>query len=200
MLLCAYRFIAAGITDPHKRGMTSENVTPDPDSLIPSSLLRARPDRRRDRPDRAQRAPRHAGAAALAGGHRPDHRRSRGLFRTRLRAADLGLPLGDRARGLAQRRAARSLPLQQRLEPDRAAWLLAFDIAELAVLLFFTGGLQNPFAFLFLGPVLISATALPARMTLMLGGFAIACATLLVFVHAPLPWDSDPRSNCRRSM
>lgn len=81
----------------------------------------------------------------------------------------------------------------QRLDPDRAAWLLAFDIAELAVLLFLTGGLQNPFAFLFLGPVLLSATALPARFTVLLGGFAIACATVLVFVHYPLPWDSaDP--------
>ena len=81
--------------------------------------------------------------------------------------------------------------MTQRLEPDRAAWLLAFDIAELAVLLFLTGGLQNPFAFLFLGPVLLSATALPPRFTLMLGAFAIACATVLVFVHYPLPWDSD---------
>jgi hypothetical protein len=35
--------------------------------------------------------------------------------------------------------------MTQRLEPDRAAWLLAFDTAELAVLLFLTGGLQNPF-------------------------------------------------------
>src|SRR5262245_16672936 len=83
-------------------------------------------------------------------------------------------------------------PATQRLEPDRAAWLLAFVIAGLAVLLFFTGGLQNPFALLFLGPVLISATALPPRMTLMLGGFAIACATVLVFVHDPLPWDTEP--------
>jgi len=83
-------------------------------------------------------------------------------------------------------------PMTQRLEPDRAAWLLAFDIAELAVLLFFTGGLQNPFAILFLGPVLISATALPPRMTLMLGGFAIGCATALIFVHDPLPWGSEP--------
>ena len=81
--------------------------------------------------------------------------------------------------------------LTQRLEPDRAAWLLAFDIAELAVLLFLTGGLQNPFAFMFLGPVLLSATALPPRFTLMLGGFAVACATVLVFVHYPLPWDSE---------
>lgn len=81
--------------------------------------------------------------------------------------------------------------LTQRLEPDRAAWLLAFDIAELAILLFLTGGLQNPFAFMFLGPVLLSATALPPRFTLTLGAFAVGCATVLVFVHYPLPWDSD---------
>jgi two-component system sensor histidine kinase RegB len=81
--------------------------------------------------------------------------------------------------------------MTQRLEPDRAAWLLAFDIAELAVLLFLTGGLQNPFAFLLLGPVLLSATALPPRYTIMLGGFAVACATVLVFTHYPLPWDPD---------
>jgi two-component system sensor histidine kinase RegB len=81
--------------------------------------------------------------------------------------------------------------LTQRLEPDRAAWLLAFDIAELSVLLFLTGGLQNPFAFLFLGPVLLSATALPPRFTILLGAFAVACSTVLVFVHYPLPWDTD---------
>jgi two-component system, sensor histidine kinase RegB len=78
-----------------------------------------------------------------------------------------------------------------RLDPDRAALLLAFDIAELGALLYLTGGLENPFAFLFLGPVLISATALPRRMTLLLGGFAALWATALVFVHMPLPWASD---------
>src|SRR5215471_19092583 len=71
----------------------------------------------------------------------------------------------------------------QRLEPDRAAWLLAFDIGQLSVLLFLTGGLQNPFAFMLLGPVLIAATALPPRMTLVLGIFATICATTLIFVH-----------------
>src|SRR5829696_6736140 len=81
--------------------------------------------------------------------------------------------------------------MTQRLEPDRAAWLLAFDIGELAVLLFLTGGLQNPFAFLFLGPVLISATALPPRLTLMLGTFAVLCDSALFFVHYPLPWDAE---------
>jgi two-component system sensor histidine kinase RegB len=81
--------------------------------------------------------------------------------------------------------------MAQRLEPERAAWLLAFDIAELAVLLFLTGGLQNPFAFLFLAPVLLSATALPPRITLILAAFAVVCATVLVFAHYPLPWDPE---------
>ena len=79
----------------------------------------------------------------------------------------------------------------QRLEPVHAAALLALNIAELAGLLFFTGGLQNPFSFLFLAPVLISATALPMRLTVALGVLAVACATLLGFFHLPLPWDSD---------
>src|SRR5205085_213688 len=52
--------------------------------------------------------------------------------------------------------------MTHRLDPDIAAWLLSFDIAQLGALLFLTGGLENPFAFLFLGPVLISATALAA--------------------------------------
>src|SRR5262250_339777 len=80
----------------------------------------------------------------------------------------------------------------QRVEPDRAAWLLAFDIAEIAILLFLTGGLQNPFSCLLLGPVLLSATALPPRMIGMLGGLAALCATVLAFYSYPLPWDTEP--------
>lgn len=79
----------------------------------------------------------------------------------------------------------------RRLEPSRAAWLLAFDIAELGALMYLTGGLENPFSFFFLGPVLLSATALPARMTVLLGAFAILCVTLLIFFHLPLPWSEE---------
>jgi two-component system sensor histidine kinase RegB len=78
-----------------------------------------------------------------------------------------------------------------RLEPVYAAALLATNIVELAALLFFTGGLQNPFSFMFLAPVLISATALPVRLTIALGLLALVCASVLVFFHLPLPWDSD---------
>src|SRR6266699_1784540 len=79
----------------------------------------------------------------------------------------------------------------RRLEPGYAAALLALNIVELAGLLYFTGGLQNPFSFLFLAPVLISATALPVRLTIALGALAIACASVLVFFYLPLPWDGD---------
>jgi two-component system, sensor histidine kinase RegB len=79
----------------------------------------------------------------------------------------------------------------QRLEPLYAAALLALNIVELAALLFFTGGLQNPFSFLFLAPVLISATALPVRLTFALGVLAVASASMLVFFYLPLPWDAE---------
>jgi two-component system sensor histidine kinase RegB len=79
----------------------------------------------------------------------------------------------------------------QRLEPHQAARLLGLDIIELAVLLFLTGGLQNPFSFLMAGPVLISAAALPKRMTLMLGGLVFICATILVRFYYPLPWPEE---------
>ena len=81
--------------------------------------------------------------------------------------------------------------MTQRIEPDRAAWLLAFDIAEISILLFLTGGLENPFSFLLLAPVLFSATALPPRLTFLLGCFAAVCTTVLAFYYLPLPWDTD---------
>lgn len=79
----------------------------------------------------------------------------------------------------------------RRLEPVYSATLLALNIVELAGLLYFTGGLENPFSFLFLVPVLISATVLPVRLTMALGMLAVACASILVFFHLPLPWDTD---------
>src|SRR3954466_10284020 len=81
--------------------------------------------------------------------------------------------------------------MTQRIEPDRAAWLLAFDIAEISILLFLTGGLENPFSFLLLAPVLLSATALPPRLTFLLGVFAAVCTTGLAFSYSRLPGTPD---------
>src|SRR5918994_425961 len=79
-------------------------------------------------------------------------------------------------------------PASHRLSDNVATALLAFDILQLAGLLYLTGGLENPFSMLFLAPVLISATALTPERTLGLGLLAIGCATLLVLTHKPLPW------------
>jgi two-component system sensor histidine kinase RegB len=79
-------------------------------------------------------------------------------------------------------------PASHRLEDNAATLLLAFDILQLAALLYLTGGLQNPFSMLFLAPVLISATALTPERTLGLGLLAVGAATILVLAHRPLPW------------
>src|SRR6202522_3585875 len=42
-----------------------------------------------------------------------------------------------------------------------------------------------------IGPLLISATSLPPRMTLLIGMFAVLCTTLLVFFHYQLPWEAE---------
>lgn len=79
----------------------------------------------------------------------------------------------------------------QRLSPQVAGLHLAFDILQLAGLIYFTGGLQNPFALLFLVPVTVSATSLPLAWTVGLGMLALAAATTLVSFHRPLPWPPD---------
>jgi two-component system sensor histidine kinase RegB len=76
-----------------------------------------------------------------------------------------------------------------RLSPLEAGASLSWDIIQLASLLYLTGGLENPFSFLFLAPVLISATSLPPRVTVFLGTLTVVCATIVGLVHQPLPWE-----------
>jgi two-component system, sensor histidine kinase RegB len=75
-----------------------------------------------------------------------------------------------------------------RLHETHAGLLLVYDVLQLAILLYLTGGLENPFSFLFLVPVTISASSLSMRWTMMLGLMAFASATVLAFHHYPLPW------------
>lgn len=82
-------------------------------------------------------------------------------------------------------------PVSHRMEGWSAALLLGYDVLQLAALLYLTGGLDNPFSVLFLAPVMISATALPPRVTLMLGALVGACATFISFWRLPLPWPGD---------
>jgi two-component system, sensor histidine kinase RegB len=79
-------------------------------------------------------------------------------------------------------------PASHRLSEKSTTVQLGFDIIQLSLLLFFTGGLQNPFSMLFLAPVLICATTLPPSRTLTLGCLAMVCASVLAIFYQPLPW------------
>lgn len=79
-------------------------------------------------------------------------------------------------------------PQSERLTDRESALYFAFDILQLAILLYLTGGLNNPFSVLILAPVTVSAAALSYRSTLGLAGLAIACVVLLAIEHQPLPW------------
>lgn len=77
----------------------------------------------------------------------------------------------------------------QRFLSDReAAVYIAFDILQLCALLFFTGGLQNPFAALIIAPVTIAASILNLRLTILIASLAFAGISILALYHMPLPW------------
>jgi two-component system, sensor histidine kinase RegB len=64
--------------------------------------------------------------------------------------------------------------------------VLLFDLTQLSFLLYLTGGLTNPFALLIMAPVIISASALQTRTTIILGLMAIWLVTLTAFANIPL--------------
>jgi len=69
---------------------------------------------------------------------------------------------------------------------------LTFDLCHLAALLFFTGGLDNPFAVLMLAPASVSATILGRRSTWLLVAISVSLLTILAFTPFPLPWNGPP--------
>lgn len=77
-------------------------------------------------------------------------------------------------------------PENKRLKEVEHLAMILFDLLQLSVLLYLTGGLNNPFAILMLGPVTISAAALTLRSTVVVGGLAIASITLLSLFYIPL--------------
>ncbi|MEM9206810.1 MAG: ActS/PrrB/RegB family redox-sensitive histidine kinase [Pseudomonadota bacterium] len=79
-------------------------------------------------------------------------------------------------------------PSSVRLTQRQALALLLFDVGQLGLLLYFTGGLENPFALLLLISVLVSAASLTVQATLLLGAVVLAIASALSVFHQPLPW------------
>ena len=77
-------------------------------------------------------------------------------------------------------------PENRRLTDREAMLVLLFDLAQLSFLLYLTGGLTNPFALLIIAPVIISASALQSRITILLGLVAICLISLAGAFNIPL--------------
>ncbi|MGH6990059.1 MAG: ActS/PrrB/RegB family redox-sensitive histidine kinase [Stellaceae bacterium] len=75
-----------------------------------------------------------------------------------------------------------------RLGDREAALYLGYDMIQLGLLLYMTGGLQNPFAILMLAPVTVAATVLSLKSVIGLSGLTVLAISLLAVFHLPLPW------------
>jgi len=69
--------------------------------------------------------------------------------------------------------------------------LLFYDVIQLAVLIYLTGGVTNPFIIFLIVPALISSTLLNLASTLFLSIITIMCLTLLTFNYYPLPSEGN---------
>jgi two-component system sensor histidine kinase RegB len=78
-----------------------------------------------------------------------------------------------------------------RLGDREAAFYLAYDILQLGMLLFLTGGLQNPFALLMLAPVTVSASVLSRSSVMFLSALTVVAISVLATFHLRLPWRPD---------
>ena len=65
--------------------------------------------------------------------------------------------------------------------------ILMYDIIQLSILLFLTGGIFNPFAILLIVPTIFSSTFLSMGSTIILGTSTIILLFVLTFFNMPLP-------------
>lgn len=77
------------------------------------------------------------------------------------------------------------------LLPERQAMgYLLYDLGQLTMVLFLTGGLNNPFGVLILAPVVIAAGFLPPEKSLILYASALGSIAVLAVSPYPLPWET----------
>tara|TARA_B100001250_G_scaffold38911_1_gene30933 strand:+ start:5463 stop:6755 length:1293 start_codon:yes stop_codon:yes gene_type:complete len=77
----------------------------------------------------------------------------------------------------------------QRLSETTTTIVIAADIIQLAMLIYFTGGLSNPFVMLFIVPIAISIDNLPIRSSIILIILTLISVSILGFYNYPLMQD-----------
>ncbi len=81
---------------------------------------------------------------------------------------------------------------QRLARESEAALQIAFDILQLAGVLYLTGGIVNPFALLLIAPVTLAAATLSPRCALGLGALAGVAIISISIWRQPLPWITGP--------
>jgi two-component system sensor histidine kinase RegB len=83
----------------------------------------------------------------------------------------------------------------ERRQRERAEWenvaVLAFDTVQLAAMVFVTGGIANPFAFLLVAPIVLAAAATRLAYVLTMVALGFACVVVLSLWGQPLPSPLD---------
>ncbi len=77
-------------------------------------------------------------------------------------------------------------PENKRLSEGETLLFVLFDMLQLGLLLYLTGGLHNPFSILIVGPVIVSASALSTRSTIFLGLCAVVITSVLSWFYISL--------------
>ena len=86
-------------------------------------------------------------------------------------------------------------PAAHRLTNREATLYLGYDVLQLAALLYLTGGIENPFALMFIAPVVIGAATLNLGNTFFLAFLAFVAISFIALVHKPLPWAPNETLN-----
>jgi len=68
-----------------------------------------------------------------------------------------------------------------------ASLFLTYDLIQLSILLYLTGGILNPFSFLLIIPAIVSSTFLSMGTTIILGFFTTILLFLISYFYLPLP-------------
>ena len=76
---------------------------------------------------------------------------------------------------------------ENQLNNFSSTFFLFYDLLQLSVLLYLTGGITNPFTILLIVPAIVSSTLLTLRSTINLSIFTIVILIILTTYYEPLP-------------
>lgn len=74
------------------------------------------------------------------------------------------------------------------MRPDEIVSHLCLDTAQISVVLFLTGGIQNPFSVWLILPAMLAMASLDRRRAFSVMAVVIVCLGIIAIVHEPLPW------------